>query len=161
MLSRGSIARGEWGREPWDVAEGSDREREPEIAAEDHPGSFAGADGDAELDGATAVALLADQFGEQGQGGGVIDFEIEQQPRRACDRLERLDAADRDAGRILARALVHLDRQDRAGSLETGQPFDAVLVDGPAINLLRANVSCIRAVFKAGRMVHGDPDSRV
>lgn len=34
MASRGSIARGEWGRERWGVAEGSDREREPEIAAD-------------------------------------------------------------------------------------------------------------------------------
>jgi imidazolonepropionase len=58
-------------------------------------------------------------------------------------------------------AAYAVDRQDRAGSLEPGKPFDAVLVDGPAINLLRANVSCIRAVFKAGRVVHGDPDSRI
>ena len=58
-------------------------------------------------------------------------------------------------------AACAVDRQDRAGSLEPDKPFDAVLVDGPAINLLRANVSCIRAVFKAGRVVHGDPDSRL
>ena len=57
-------------------------------------------------------------------------------------------------------AAYAVDRQDRAGSLEPHKPFDAVLVDGPAINLLRANVSCIRAVFKGGRVVHGDPDSR-
>jgi imidazolonepropionase len=58
-------------------------------------------------------------------------------------------------------AAYAIDRQDRAGSLEPDKPFDAVLVDGPAITLLRANVSCVRAVFKAGRVVHGDPDSRV
>lgn len=34
MLSRGSIARSEWGRERRGVAEGSDIEREPEIAAD-------------------------------------------------------------------------------------------------------------------------------
>jgi imidazolonepropionase len=58
-------------------------------------------------------------------------------------------------------AAFAVDRQDRAGSLEPHKPFDAVLVDGPAINLLRGNVSCIRTVFKGGRVVHGDPESRV
>jgi imidazolonepropionase len=47
-----------------------------------------------------------------------------------------------------------LDRQDRAGSLEVGRPFDAVMVDGPAINLLRVNASPITAVFKRGSCVH-------
>jgi imidazolonepropionase len=49
-----------------------------------------------------------------------------------------------------------LDRHDRAGSLEPGKPFDAVLVDGPAINLLRVNASPIIAVFKNGTLVSGD-----
>ena len=47
-------------------------------------------------------------------------------------------------------AAASLDRQDRIGSLEPGKQFDAVLVDGPAVNLLRANASPIVAVFKKG-----------
>jgi len=47
-----------------------------------------------------------------------------------------------------------LDRQDRLGSLEPGKQFDAVLVDGPAINLLHANTAPVLAVFKKGRMVY-------
>lgn len=46
-----------------------------------------------------------------------------------------------------------LDRADVAGSLEPGKPFDAVLVDGPAVNLLRVNASPIRGVFKRGHRV--------
>ncbi len=45
-----------------------------------------------------------------------------------------------------------LDRHDRVGSLEPGKQFDAVLVDGPAINLLRVNASPIAAVFKKGTL---------
>jgi imidazolonepropionase len=47
-----------------------------------------------------------------------------------------------------------LDRHDRVGSLESGKQFDAVLVDGPAVNLLRANASPIARVFKKGMQVH-------
>jgi imidazolonepropionase len=47
-----------------------------------------------------------------------------------------------------------LDRHDRIGSLEPGKQFDAVLIDGPAINLLRVNASPIAAVFKKGVRVH-------
>jgi imidazolonepropionase len=47
-----------------------------------------------------------------------------------------------------------LDRSDRAGSLEAGKQFDAVLVDGPAVNLLRIDAAPIAAVFKKGRQVH-------
>jgi imidazolonepropionase len=47
-----------------------------------------------------------------------------------------------------------LDRSDRAGSLEAGKQFDAVLVDGPAVNLLRINAAPIAAVFKKGLQVH-------
>jgi imidazolonepropionase len=47
-------------------------------------------------------------------------------------------------------AAASLDRADRAGSLEPGKPLDAVLVEGPAIGLLRANVGVIAAVFKRG-----------
>jgi len=47
-------------------------------------------------------------------------------------------------------AASSLDRQDRIGSLEPGKQFDAVLIDGPAINLLRANASPILTVYKKG-----------
>ena len=47
-----------------------------------------------------------------------------------------------------------LDRHDRIGSLESGKQFDAVLVDGPAANLLRVNSAPIAAVFKKGIQVH-------
>jgi len=46
-----------------------------------------------------------------------------------------------------------LDRADGAGSLEPGKPFDAVLIDGPAVNQLRVNASPIRGVFKRGQRV--------
>jgi imidazolonepropionase len=48
-----------------------------------------------------------------------------------------------------------LDRHDRVGSLEAGKQFDAVLIEGPAVNLLRANADVIRAVFKKGAIVAG------
>ena len=47
-----------------------------------------------------------------------------------------------------------LDRHDRIGSLEPGKQFDAVMIDGPAINLLRVNAAPIAAVFKKGTQVH-------
>jgi imidazolonepropionase len=46
-----------------------------------------------------------------------------------------------------------LDRADAVGSLDPGKLCDAVLVDGPAINLLRINAAPIAAVFKRGRRV--------
>lgn len=48
-----------------------------------------------------------------------------------------------------------LDRDARVGSLEPGKQFDAVLIRGPAINLLRINAAPIAAVFKRGRVVAG------
>lgn len=47
-----------------------------------------------------------------------------------------------------------LDRHERIGSLEPGKQMDAVLVDGPAVNLLRINAAPIAAVFKKGLQVH-------
>ncbi len=47
-----------------------------------------------------------------------------------------------------------LDRHDTVGSLEPNKQFDAVLIDGPAVNLLRVNVPSIVAVFKKGIAVH-------
>jgi imidazolonepropionase len=50
-------------------------------------------------------------------------------------------------------AACSVDRQDVAGSLEPGKLMDAVLVDGPAVNLLRGNAPGIVSVFKRGRVV--------
>jgi len=44
-----------------------------------------------------------------------------------------------------------IDRAHVVGSLEPGKQFDAVLIAGPATNLLRVNHSPIVAVFKKGR----------
>jgi imidazolonepropionase len=50
-------------------------------------------------------------------------------------------------------AACSLDRQDRIGSLEPGKQMDAVVVNGPAINLIRIGADTIRAVVKRGRVV--------
>lgn len=50
-------------------------------------------------------------------------------------------------------AAYSLDRADRLGSLETGKQMDAVVVDGPAIDLVRVGAATIRAVVKKGRIV--------
>jgi imidazolonepropionase len=52
-----------------------------------------------------------------------------------------------------------LDRASRLGSLEPGKQMDAVLVNGPAVNLLRVNASPIAAVFKKGVVVAGQSSS--
>jgi imidazolonepropionase len=54
-------------------------------------------------------------------------------------------------------AACSLDRQDRIGSLEPGKQMDAVVVKGPAINLIRVGADTIRAVVKRGQIVveHG------
>lgn len=52
-------------------------------------------------------------------------------------------------------AAASIDRHDRVGSIETGKQFDAVLVNGPAINLLRIGAPSITAVFKRGALVSG------
>jgi imidazolonepropionase len=49
-------------------------------------------------------------------------------------------------------AAASLDLSDRVGSLEPGKQFDAVLVHGPAVNLLRVNASPIAAVYKKGAL---------
>ena len=50
-------------------------------------------------------------------------------------------------------AACSLDRQDRIGSLEPGKQMDAVVVNGPAIDLIRVGADTIRAVVKRGRVV--------
>ncbi len=48
-----------------------------------------------------------------------------------------------------------LDCADRAGSLEPGKQTDAVLIEGDAVNLLRAGAPAIAAVIKRGQVVSG------
>ena len=58
-------------------------------------------------------------------------------------------------------AACALDRQDRIGSLEPGKQMDAVIVHGPAINLIRVGADTIRAVVKRGRVVWGAEGAKV
>jgi imidazolonepropionase len=51
-------------------------------------------------------------------------------------------------------AAYSVDRHDTLGSLEPGKQMDAVIIDGPAIDLLRVGADPIRAVIKKGRVVH-------
>ena len=51
-------------------------------------------------------------------------------------------------------AAYALDRHDRIGSLEPGKQMDAVIVAGPAIDLIRVGADTIRAVVKKGKVVH-------
>ena len=51
-------------------------------------------------------------------------------------------------------AAYALDRHDVVGSLEPGKQMDAVVVDGPAIDLIRVGADTIRTVVKKGRVVH-------
>jgi imidazolonepropionase len=51
-------------------------------------------------------------------------------------------------------AAYSLDRHDRVGSLEPGKQMDAVIVNGPAIDLIRVGAATVRAVIKKGRVVH-------
>jgi imidazolonepropionase len=57
-------------------------------------------------------------------------------------------------------AACSLDRQHRIGSLEPGKQMDAVIVNGPAINLIRVGADTIRAVIKRGRIVVDSGDVR-
>jgi imidazolonepropionase len=50
-------------------------------------------------------------------------------------------------------AAYAIDRHDRIGSLEAGKQMDAVVVHGPAIDLVRIGVNVIRAVVKKGKVV--------
>ncbi|HWF83648.1 MAG TPA: imidazolonepropionase [Vicinamibacterales bacterium] len=49
-----------------------------------------------------------------------------------------------------------LDRHASCGSLEPGKLMDAVVVAGPAVDLIRVGVDTIRAVVKKGRVVAGE-----
>jgi imidazolonepropionase len=51
-------------------------------------------------------------------------------------------------------AAYALDRHEQVGSLEPGKQMDAVVVDGPAIDLIRVGADVIRMVVKKGRVVH-------
>lgn len=50
-------------------------------------------------------------------------------------------------------AAYSLDRHAEVGSLEPGKQMDAVVVGGPAIDLIRVGAETIRAVVKKGRIV--------
>lgn len=50
-------------------------------------------------------------------------------------------------------AACSLDRQQRVGSLEPGKQMDAVVVAGPAIDLIRVGADVVRAVVKKGGVV--------
>jgi imidazolonepropionase len=50
-------------------------------------------------------------------------------------------------------AAYSIDRHDRVGSLEVGKQMDAVVVDGPAVDLLRVGAATIRAVIKRAKLV--------
>ena len=51
-------------------------------------------------------------------------------------------------------AAYSLDRHERVGSLEPGKQLDAVVVAGPAIDLIRVGAETIRMVVKRGQVVH-------
>jgi imidazolonepropionase len=51
-----------------------------------------------------------------------------------------------------------LDRHETIGSLEAGKQLDAVLIDGPAINLVRVNAPAVTAVFKRGHVAYQQDD---
>ncbi len=57
-------------------------------------------------------------------------------------------------------AAAALDRGDRLGSLEPGKQMDAVIVAGPAIDLVRVGAETIRAVIKNGRIVRAESVAR-
>jgi imidazolonepropionase len=50
-------------------------------------------------------------------------------------------------------AAYSLDRHRAVGSLEPGKQMDAVLVNGPAIELIRTGARTVRSVIKKGRMI--------
>ena len=54
-------------------------------------------------------------------------------------------------------AAYSIDRHERVGSLEVGKQLDAVIVTGPAIDLIRVGADTIRAVVKRGQLVHVRP----
>jgi imidazolonepropionase len=54
-------------------------------------------------------------------------------------------------------AAYAIDRHESVGSLEPGKLFDAVLIDGPVVHLLRGNAPGVAAVFKRGAMFTHSP----
>jgi imidazolonepropionase len=53
-------------------------------------------------------------------------------------------------------AAYSIDRHTLVGSLEPGKQMDAVIVNGPAIDLVRVGAATIRAVIKKGKLVAGN-----
>lgn len=56
---------------------------------------------------------------------------------------------------VTINAAYALDRHERVGSLEPGRQMDAVVMKGPAIDMLRIGVETIRLVVKKGCVVYG------
>jgi len=54
---------------------------------------------------------------------------------------------------VTLNAAFSLNRHNRVGSLEAGKQFDAVLINGPATNLLHVGTSPVAGVFKRGRRI--------
>jgi imidazolonepropionase len=54
-----------------------------------------------------------------------------------------------------ANAAYAIDRHERVGSLEPGKQCDAVIVRGPATELLRVGATAILSVIKRGVVVAG------
>jgi imidazolonepropionase len=52
-------------------------------------------------------------------------------------------------------AAYSIDRHAAVGSLEPGKQMDAVIIAGPAIDLIRVGAATIRSVIKKGRLVAG------
>jgi imidazolonepropionase len=50
-------------------------------------------------------------------------------------------------------AAYSLDRDAHIGSLEPGKQMDAVVVDGPAVELIRVGAPTIQLVIKKGRII--------
>jgi imidazolonepropionase len=100
------------------------------------------------IDGGVAVAIASDV-----NPGGGLSPSMPFAMSLACFAM-RLTLEEALVAATLHGALS-LDRVNRVGSLEPGKQCDAVVVNGPAVELLRTGVNPIRHVIKRGRAVVG------
>jgi imidazolonepropionase len=98
------------------------------------------------IDAGVAVALASDV-----NPGGGLSPSMPFVMALACFGME-LTFEEALVGATLNAAFA-LDRADRVGSLEAGKQCDAVVVNGPAVELLRVGAASIRAVVKRGQVV--------
>jgi imidazolonepropionase len=61
---------------------------------------------------------------------------------------------------VTLNAACSLGLEHRVGSLQPGRQMDAVVVDGPAVDLIRIGADVLRAVVKKGRLCMGEPQWR-